>query len=58
MLCADVVLFKLVRELHNFDLIVPDLSGVSFFGYRFVVFSLWCSCFSNHFLDYLLSDLV
>jgi hypothetical protein len=45
MLCADVVLFKLVRKLHNFDLIVLDLSGVSFPGYRLVVFSLWCSCF-------------
>jgi hypothetical protein len=45
MLCADVVLFKLVRKLHNFDLIVLDLSGVSFPGYRLEVFSLWCSCF-------------
>jgi hypothetical protein len=38
MLCADVVLFKLVRKLLNFDLIVLDLSGVSFPGYGLVVF--------------------
>ncbi len=37
MLCADVVSFKLVRKLHNFDLIVLDLFGVSFPG-----LGLWC----------------
>ncbi len=56
MLCADVVLFKLVRKLHNFDLIVLDLSGFSFSGYRLVVFFFVVQLFLNHFSDYLLSD--
>ncbi len=32
MLCADVVLFKLVRKLQNFDLIVLDLLEFPFLG--------------------------
>ncbi len=32
MLCADVVLFKLVRKLHNFDLIVLNLLEFPFLG--------------------------
>jgi hypothetical protein len=50
MLCADVVLFKLVRKLHNFDLIVLNLLEFLFSWYSGVVFSLCCSCV-NHCLD-------